>query len=61
MAEDMPQRQRLFIPRFQKKTGDEDMIGKLELSLYGTRDAALNWAIQYSSFMKELGLQEGTA
>ena len=31
------------IPMEDRESGDEGMVGKLNLSLYGTRDAALNW------------------
>ena len=32
------------IPIEDYEDGDEMMVGKLNLSLYGTRDAAQNWA-----------------
>ena len=31
------------IPDEDWEAGDEENVGVLELSLYGTRDAALNW------------------
>ena len=37
------------------------MCGKLVKSMNGTRDAARNWDIEYTGFMKELGLQQGFA
>ena len=41
--------------------GDENMKGKLNLSLYGTRDAAQNWASEYSGLLKKLGFVKGIA
>ena len=35
--------------------------GKLLKSMYGTRDAAVNWADEYSSRMVELGFTQGIA
>ena len=29
--------------------GEEGMCGRLDYSMYGTRDAAVNWANEYSS------------
>ena len=49
------------IPKEDKKTCDEDMVGMLNLSLYGTRDAAQNWQREYTSFMKDIGFQVGRA
>jgi Reverse transcriptase (RNA-dependent DNA polymerase). len=37
------------------------MIGELDLSLYGTRDAAQNWTIEHTSFLESLGFAAGTA
>ena len=40
---------------------DEDaepgMCGRLNKSMYGTRDAAHNWEIEYSDFMSSIGVQ----
>ena len=33
--------------------GDEGMCGKLNLSMYGTRDAASNWEAAYSGQLKK--------
>ena len=38
---------------------EKGMIGKLKLSLYGTRDAAMNWAAAYTSFMTSIGFKVG--
>jgi len=41
--------------------GDEEKVAKLRLSLYGTRDAAHNWAKEYGGFLMSLGFQRGIA
>ena len=43
------------IPTEDREEGDEGMVGQLQLSLYGTRDAAQNWAAEYTSFLRSLG------
>ena len=37
------------------------MVGKLNLSLYGTRDAAQNWAATYTKQLLEIGFEAGKA
>ena len=37
------------------------MCGELQFSMYGTRDAALNWAEAYGSHLMELGFEKGMA
>ena len=49
------------IPKEDKNSEDQGMVGRLELSLYGTRDAAMNWSIEYSSLLKRLGFKQGKA
>ena len=49
------------IPVEDRQPGDETMIAKLNLSLYGTRDAAQNWAAEYTGYMTTLGFDVGTA
>ena len=41
--------------------GEEDMVGELQLSLYGTRDAAQNWMKEYSMHLKSIGFEQGRA
>ena len=43
--------------------GDEEegMVGLLDKSLYGTRDAASNWEHAYSEFMEQSGFISGLA
>ena len=35
------------------------MCGRLNKALYGTRDAAQNWAFSYMEFMKDIGFTTG--
>ena len=49
------------IPVEDYQPGDENLVGKLELSLYGTRDAAQNWAKEYTTFLEQLGFAAGAA
>ena len=35
------------LPDEDRLPGDENRCGKLKMSMYGTRDAALNWALEY--------------
>ena len=52
-----PARRPIFIeiPREDREPGDEHRIGRLNLSLYGTRDAALNWTAEYTRTLNKLG------
>ena len=36
-------------------------MGRLNLSLYGTRDAAQNWAIEYTRTLRAAGFEPGRA
>ena len=47
------------IPKEDKEEGDEGMVAKLRLSVYGARDAALNWMNTYTVFLEELGFTKG--
>ena len=49
------------IPIEDFEPGDEGRVAKLNLSLYGTRDAAQNWAREYTTFLKECGFEVGVA
>ena len=40
---------------------EEGMCGKLDKSMYGTRDAAQNWEEEYSEFMLSIGFRRGLA
>ena len=49
------------IPVEDREPGDENKVGKLNLSLYGTRDAAQNLQKEYTGFMQSLGFIVGRA
>ena len=52
-----PATRKMFI-----KLPAEDMVGELKLSLYGTRDAAMNWGeAQYTQHLNKTGFQKGRA
>ena len=40
---------------------EEGMCGKLVKSMYGTRDAARNWEMEYTGFMRDAGFKQGIA
>ena len=41
------------------ETGDEGKCGRLKMSMYGTRDAALNWSLEYASALLASGYIQG--
>ena len=45
------------IPEEDLEPGDEGCVGQLQLSLYCARDAAQNWAHEYTTFLLSLGFQ----
>ena len=47
------------IPKEDWEEGDEDKVAWLQLSLYGTRDAALNWTTTYTDFLVGMGFVKG--
>jgi hypothetical protein len=47
------------MPEEDRVPGDEMMVGKLNLSLYGTRDAALNWTKSYTELLVRNGFIKG--
>ena len=49
------------IPDEDWEDGDSERVGQLNLSLYGTRDAALNWSKTYSDALRTLGFTKGRA
>ncbi len=49
------------IPKEDHEEGDEDRVGQLNLSLYGTRDAAMNLADTYTGVLQQLGFKVGKA
>ena len=51
----------ISIPEEDRLPGDENKVGRLRLSLYGTRDAAQNWQREYTRFLISLGFRRGRA
>ena len=49
------------IPIDDYEPGDEHKVGKLNLSLYGTRDAAPNWCREYYGFLEGIEFVKGKA
>jgi hypothetical protein len=47
------------VPEEDKVEGEGDVVGELQLSLYGTRDAAVNWSNAYTKFLKDSGFEQG--
>ena len=45
--------------RAPTQEAEPGMVGKLEKSLYGTRDAALNWAEAYTKVLLAMGYKKG--
>ena len=58
-----PSVRRVFIkiPEEDYEEGDEDMCAELDFPMYGTRDAAHNWEIEYTNFLTGIGFISGTA
>ena len=48
------------LPQEDPKSADPNLCGKLEQSLYGTRDAGANWHAEYSRFLLDNDLLQGT-
>ena len=49
------------LPDEDWQAGDEHRCGKLQMSMYGTRDAALNWALEYGDTLRAAGYVQGKA
>ena len=49
----------IIIPQEDREEGDEEMVGQLNVSLYGTRDAAQNWSRTVTRTMVALGFEPG--
>ena len=49
------------IPLEDHEPGDESKVAQLQMSLYGTRDAGLNWSKEIEAFMTSLGFTRGRA
>lgn len=42
-----------------RKEGEEKFCGRLYFSMYGTRDAAMNWQAEYSQRLVDNGFKQG--
>ena len=51
----------ITIPDEDWEPGDEGRVAKLNFSLYGTRDAAMNWAKRFTDVMVAMGFVRGKA
>ena len=49
------------LPSEDFEEGDENRCGRLVMSMYGTRDAALNWSSEYTSTLLKDGFVQGRA
>ena len=49
------------LPIEDTEPGDEGKCGRLRMSMYGTRDAALNWSKEYGDTLREAGFVQGKA
>ena len=49
------------LPEEDQEEGDAGKCGRLKMSMYGTRDAALNWASEYSGTLLAAGFERGKA
>ena len=49
------------LPEEDKGKGEERLCGKLQYSMYGTRDAAKNWFHEYSQKLLQIGFHQGVA
>ena len=49
------------LPEEDQKPGEEKLCGRLNFSMYGTRDAAMKWQEEYSRRFVENGFSQGVA
>ena len=49
----------VVLPPEDRQPGDEELCGELVMSMYGTRDAALNWSAEYSETLIKSGYVQG--
>ena len=47
------------LPAKDLELGDEHRCGKLFMAMYGTRDDALNWAMEYGETLRSAGYVQG--
>ena len=53
-------RRKVFV-QLPEEDAEEGMCGRLNKSMYGTRDAAQNWEEHYSQAHQEIGFEQGMA
>ena len=46
---------------YSEEDQKEDRVGRLKMSLYGTRDAAQNWQNTVEKNLKRIGFKQGVA
>ena len=56
-----PARRQVFVELPAEDRGSEDMVGELNFSMYGTRDAAQNWGEECAKTMTDMGFEKGRA
>ena len=49
------------LPAEDQEGGEEELCGRLNYSMYGTRDAAQNWFDAYSQQLVKVGFKQGLA
>ena len=50
---------RLVCVKLPEEDSQEGMCGRLNKAMYGTRDAAQNWEMEYVEFMESIGFRRG--
>merc|ERR1711989_3021 len=53
-------RRRVFVELLQRDH-EQGMCGLLKKAMYGTRDAAQNWEMEYTEMLRELGFKQGVS
>ena len=58
-----PAKTRVYVqvPEEDCQDGDRGLCGRLDFSMYGTRDAAQNWFTAYSHQLVQIGFEQGNA
>ena len=56
-----PAKRQVFVELPAEDKNSEDMVGELNFSMYGTRDAAQNWGEECAETMIKAGFQRGKA
>ena len=49
----------VLLPSEDSNANDVGMVGRLNMSMYGTRDAAANWAAEYGQTLIDAGYEQG--